>query len=68
VHNEILARLDSNDIRMQQVDYANGKLWDAFDTAVTLQGVNRGAFWGSSSTRAPPRWSGKTTSRWPTTT
>jgi hypothetical protein len=28
--------LDSNDSRMQQVFYANGKLWGALDTALTL--------------------------------
>ena len=33
--------LDSNDSRMQQVWYANGKLWGALDTAVTVGGENR---------------------------
>jgi len=31
-------RLPSNDSRMQQVSYANGKLWAALDTAVTVNG------------------------------
>ena len=33
-------RLDSNDSRMQQVYYANGKLWAALDTGVTFDGVH----------------------------
>ena len=35
-HNEVISRPDSNDTRMQQVMYANGKLWGALDTAVTV--------------------------------
>jgi hypothetical protein len=31
---EVVQRPDSNDTRMQQVTYANGKLWGALDTAV----------------------------------
>ena len=38
---EVLAPLDSNDTRMQQVTYSNGKLWGAVDTALTLGGVNK---------------------------
>jgi hypothetical protein len=34
-------RLPSNDSRMQQVSYANGKLWAALDTAVTVNGKNQ---------------------------
>ena len=38
VHNatkpEVVTRIDSNDSRMQQVMYANGKLWGALDTAL----------------------------------
>jgi hypothetical protein len=38
VHNltksEVVTTIDSNDTRMQQVMYANGKLWGALDTAV----------------------------------
>src|ERR1051326_2351826 len=34
-------RLPSNDSRMQQVSYANGKLWAALDTAVTVNGHNQ---------------------------
>jgi hypothetical protein len=33
-------RPPSNDSRMQQVSYANGKLWAALDTAVTVGGRN----------------------------
>jgi hypothetical protein len=40
-HDEVQSRLDSNDTRMQQVVYANGKLWGALDTALTLGGVNK---------------------------
>jgi hypothetical protein len=40
-HNEVISRPDSNDTRMQQVMYANGKLWGALDTALTLDGTNR---------------------------
>jgi hypothetical protein len=40
-HNEVISRPDSNDTRMQQVMYANGKLWGALDTAVTVNDVNR---------------------------
>jgi hypothetical protein len=35
------SHLDSNDTRMQQVDFANGKLWGALDTALTINGVNK---------------------------
>jgi hypothetical protein len=37
-HNEVISHLDANDTRMQQVYYANGKLWGALDTAVTIPG------------------------------
>jgi len=40
-HDEVISRPDSNDTRMQQVMYANGKLWGALDTAVTVGGTNR---------------------------
>jgi hypothetical protein len=40
-HNEVESHLDSNDTRMQQVVFANGKLWGALDTALTLNGVNK---------------------------
>jgi len=33
-HDEVVSRPDSNDTRMQQVMYANGKVWGALDTAV----------------------------------
>jgi len=33
-HNEVISRPDSNDTRMQQVSYANGKLWGSLDTAI----------------------------------
>ena len=37
-HNEVVSRPDSNDTRMQQVMYANGKVWGALDTAVNPNG------------------------------
>jgi hypothetical protein len=33
-HTEVISRPDSNDTRMQQVMYANGKAWGALDTAL----------------------------------
>jgi hypothetical protein len=36
--NNVLATPDSNDSRMQQVSYANGKLWGALDTGVNISG------------------------------
>jgi len=42
VHNatkpEVITKIDSNDTRMQQVMYANGKLWGALDTAINPDG------------------------------
>ena len=35
-HTEVISKLDSNDTRMQQVMYANGKVWGALDTAVSF--------------------------------
>ena len=35
---EVVARPDSNDTRMQQVMYANGKLWGSLDTALNPDG------------------------------
>jgi hypothetical protein len=40
-HNEVISTPDSNDTRMQQVMFANGKLWGALDSAVTVGGENR---------------------------
>ncbi len=40
-HDEVISRPDSNDTRMQQVMYANGKIWGSLDTAVTVGGENR---------------------------
>jgi hypothetical protein len=37
-HDEVESHLDSNDTRMQQVVFANGKLWGALDTALTVNG------------------------------
>jgi hypothetical protein len=37
-HNEVVSRPDSNDTRMQQVTWANGKLWGALDTALNPDG------------------------------
>jgi hypothetical protein len=36
-----LGVLDASDTRMQQVVYANGKVWSALETAVTVNGVNK---------------------------
>ncbi|MEK6227125.1 MAG: hypothetical protein AABM40_12650 [Chloroflexota bacterium] len=38
-HNEVISKLDSNDTRMQQVMYANGKVWGALDTAVSFDNI-----------------------------
>ncbi|HST46961.1 hypothetical protein [Jatrophihabitans sp.] len=38
-HNEVISRPDSNDTRMQQVMYANGKIWGALDTALNPGGT-----------------------------
>jgi hypothetical protein len=40
-HNEVISRPDSNDTRMQQVMWANGKLWGALDTALNPGGGTR---------------------------
>ena len=40
-HNEVISTPDSNDTRMQQVSYANGKLWGSLDTALTVGASNR---------------------------
>jgi hypothetical protein len=37
-HDEVISRPDSNDTRMQQVMFANGKLWGALDTALNPDG------------------------------
>jgi hypothetical protein len=37
-HDEAISRPDSNDTRMQQVVYANGRLWGALDTAINPDG------------------------------
>jgi hypothetical protein len=37
-HNEVISKPDSNDTRMQQVTYANGKLWGSLDTALNPDG------------------------------
>ncbi len=40
-HDEVESSLDSNDTRMQQVVFSNGRLWGALDTALTMRGVNK---------------------------
>lgn len=40
-NNTSFGRLNSNDSRMQQVFYANGAVWGALDTAVTVSGSTR---------------------------
>jgi hypothetical protein len=42
-HTEVVSRPDSNDTRMQQVTYANGKLWGALDTALNPDGGSQRA-------------------------
>jgi hypothetical protein len=37
-HTEVVSRPDSNDTRMQQVAFANGKLWGALDTSLNPDG------------------------------
>jgi hypothetical protein len=37
-HDEVVSRPDSNDSRMQQVMWANGKLWGSLDTALNPDG------------------------------
>jgi hypothetical protein len=37
-HSEVVSTPDSNDTRMQQVDYANGKLWGSLDTGLNPDG------------------------------
>jgi len=45
-HDEVISRFDSNDTRMQQVMYANGKIWGALDTAVNVaDGQRAGVAW-----------------------
>jgi len=38
---EVIARLDSNDTRMQQVGYGNGKVWGALDTDIIVNGLHK---------------------------
>jgi hypothetical protein len=38
---EVEGVLDTNDTRMQQVDYANGKVWGALDTDIIVNGVHK---------------------------
>jgi hypothetical protein len=38
---EVIGDLDSNDSRMQQVYYANGKVWGALDTRMTVNGTEQ---------------------------
>ena len=40
-HNEVISHPDSLDLRMQQVVFANGKVWGALGTAVTVNGENK---------------------------
>jgi hypothetical protein len=43
---EVESQVDTNDTRMTQVTYANGKLWGALDTAVNVGGqVKAGVEW-----------------------
>lgn len=40
-HDEVLSPLDSNDSRMQQVVYSDGKLYGALDTSVKVRGQDQ---------------------------
>src|SRR6266542_924195 len=40
-HNEVESRLDASDTRMQQVVFANGKVWGALGTAVSVGGATK---------------------------
>jgi hypothetical protein len=40
-HDEVESRLDTSDTRMQQVVYANGKVWGALGTAVSAGGATK---------------------------
>jgi hypothetical protein len=40
-HNEVESRLDTSDTRMQQVVFANGKVWGALGTAVSVGGATK---------------------------
>ena len=42
-HNELISTPDANDTRMQQVMYANGKIWGALDTALNPGGTTQRA-------------------------
>jgi hypothetical protein len=42
-HDEVEASLDSSDSRMMQVTFANGLLWGALDTELTVQGSPQAA-------------------------
>jgi hypothetical protein len=52
---------------MQQVTYANGKLWGALDTALTINGADRaGIAWYVVNPNAAA-WSSKASLAWRTT-
>jgi hypothetical protein len=40
-HNEVESRLDASDTRMQQVVFANGRVWGALGTAVRVGGATK---------------------------
>jgi hypothetical protein len=40
-HDEVESRLDASDARMQQVMFANGKVWGALGTAVNVGGADK---------------------------
>jgi hypothetical protein len=40
-HDEVISHLDSDDTRVQQVAFANGKLWGALNTDVTVNGEHK---------------------------
>jgi hypothetical protein len=40
-HDEVISHLDASDTRMHQVTFADGKLWSALDTAISVGGATK---------------------------
>ena len=59
-HDEAISQLDSNDGRMQQITYYNGRLYGSLDTAVIVQGADGHdhAQAGSAWFVVNPKWDG----------
>ena len=65
---EVISHLDSNDTRMQQTWFANGKLWGALDTALTVEGQNKAGIEYFIVNPSAGKCSWADTSDWPGTT